>query len=108
MKVLNENLSEGKDEFTTPNVQSSLNTSQINHNGQFLVLNQISDVYFVNLIFYFIIISIFFLKLESRIIVDVEKNKSQSQEIRTLAKFEFSVKNIILELFKGGPDKVIY
>jgi len=45
--------------------------------------------------------------LEIKIIVDVAKNKSQSQEIRTLAKFEFSVKNIILELFKGGPDKVI-
>lgn len=40
--------------------------------------------------------------------VDVEKNKSQSQEIRILAKFEFFVKNIILELFKEGPDEVIY
>lgn len=37
----------------------------------------------------------------------MEKNKSLSQDIRTLATFEFSVKNIILELFKGGPDKVI-
>lgn len=41
-------------------------------------------------------------------VVDVEKNNTQLQEIRTLAKFEFSVKDIILELFKEGPDKVIY
>jgi len=50
---------------------------------------------------------LFFILLEIKVIVDVEKDKSQSQEIRTLAKFEFSVKNIILELFKEGPDKVI-
>lgn len=43
---------------------------------------------------------------ETKVVVDVEKNKSSSQDIRTLAKFEFSVKNIILELFKEGPDKV--
>jgi hypothetical protein len=42
------------------------------------------------------------------VIVDVEKNNSQLQEIRTLAKFEFFVKNIILELFKEGPDKVVH
>lgn len=40
-------------------------------------------------------------------IVDVEKNNSQLLEIRILAKFEFFVKSIILELFKEGPDKVI-
>lgn len=50
----------------------------------------------------------FFFLLEIKVIVDVEKNNSQPQEIRTLAKFEFSIKNIILELFKEGPDKVIY
>jgi len=48
-----------------------------------------------------------FFSLEIKVTVDVEKNESQSQEIRTLAKFELSVKNIILELFKEGPDKVI-
>jgi len=50
---------------------------------------------------------IFFIFVETRVIVDVEKNISQSQEIRTLAKFEFFVQNIILELFKEGPDEVI-
>lgn len=44
--------------------------------------------------------------LETKVVVDIEKNKSISQEIRTLAKFEFFVKNIILELFKEGPDEV--
>lgn len=33
MKVLNENLSEGKDEIITPNDQLSLNLSQNNSNG---------------------------------------------------------------------------
>lgn len=74
MKVLNENLSEGKDDLTPTNNQPYLSSSQNDSN-------------------------------EIKVIVDVEKNKSQSQEIRTLAKFEFSVKNIILELFKEGPDK---
>lgn len=46
--------------------------------------------------------------IETKVIVDVENNKSQSQDIRTLAKFEFFVQNIILELFKEGPDKVMY
>lgn len=45
--------------------------------------------------------------LEIQVIVDIEQNKSQTQEIRTSAKFEFSVKNIMLELFKEGPDEVI-
>lgn len=49
----------------------------------------------------------FYVFIEIKVTVDVENNKSQSQEIRTLAKFEFSVKNIILELFNEGPDEVI-
>lgn len=48
-----------------------------------------------------------FIYIEVKVTVDVENNKSQSQEIRILAKFEFSVKNIILELFKEGPDEVM-
>lgn len=46
MKVLNENLSEGKDELNTPGDQLSLNTSQNNSNGKFLKIEN-SCTYFV-------------------------------------------------------------
>ncbi|VVC40207.1 Hypothetical protein CINCED_3A023147 [Cinara cedri] len=72
MKVLNENLSEGKDELAIPNEE--LNITKLNKSN------------------------------ETKVVVDIE-NKYQSEEIRTLAKFEFSVKNIILELFKEGPGE---
>lgn len=48
MKVLNENLSEGKDDLTPPNNQAYLSTSQNNSNGWFYILN-ILIVNFVNL-----------------------------------------------------------
>lgn len=62
----------------------------------------------IKYISYFIIyLIIWIIYLETKVIVDIE-NKYQFEEIRTLAKFEFSVKNIILELFKEGPGEVMY
>ncbi|XP_050421691.1 intermembrane lipid transfer protein Vps13-like isoform X3 [Adelges cooleyi] len=41
---------------------------------------------------------------EAKVLEDIEQ-KATVQEVRTLAKFHFTVKNIILTLFKEGPDK---
>jgi len=58
MKVLNENLSEGKDDLTPTNNQPYLSTSQNDSNGWLSILLNILIVNFVNLnilpFFYFI------------------------------------------------------
>jgi len=47
MKVLNENLNEGKDELSTPNIEPSLSSSQNNSNGWLYILKK-SMINFVN------------------------------------------------------------